>query len=120
MIRSLLLAAVVLSLPAWAHANQGTINFSGRIVDAGCNVGLVHDQQQLDLEGCPLSAQGAQLQVSTLNTGDIIAIPAYHEERGLAAQAVVPGMRVFSKSYALQATADRTKDNGYLVVVTYP
>lgn len=120
MIRSLLLGAALLSLPTWAHALQGTIYFTGRVVDAGCNVGLARAQQQVNLDGCPMSAQGAQLQVSTLDTGDSIAVPAYHQEQGLRAPVLEPGKRVFSKSYALLTAPDQTPKNGYLVLVTYP
>ena len=120
MIRSLLLGAALLSITWATNASQGTIRFVGRIVDSGCNVGLVRDQQQLNLDTCPMSAQGAQLQVSTLATGDVITLAAYHKQVGLAAHARESRERVFSRSYALRTRPDQPTNTGYLVLITYP
>lgn len=120
MIRSLLLVAALFSLTSITHASQSTIRFVGRIVDSGCNVGIVRDQQHLNLDTCPMSAQGAQLQVSTLATGDVITLAAYHKQIGLAAHAGQSHERVFSQSYALQTRPDQPANTGYMVVVTYP
>lgn len=120
MIRSLLLGAALLSITSATNASQGTIRFVGRIVDSGCNIGLVRDQQQLNLDTCPMSALGAQLQVSILATGDVITLAAYHKQVGLAAHVNESQQRFFSKSYALQARPDQPEKTGYLVVVTYP
>ena len=120
MIRSLLLGAALLSITSAANASQGTIRFVGRIVDSGCNIGLVRDRQQLNLETCPMSAQGAQLQVSTLATGDVITLTAYHKQLGLVVHPGEAHERFFSKSYALQARPEQQAKAGYLVMVTYP
>lgn len=120
MIRSLLLGAVLLSLTSMAHASQGTIRFAGRVVDSGCNVGLVRDQQRLNLDSCPMSAQGAQLEVSTLATGDAITLATYRKQVGLAAHPGEAHERIFSQSYALLARPDQPRNSGYLVLVTYP
>lgn len=120
MIRSLLLSAALLSITSASNASQGTIRFVGRIVDSGCNIGLVRDQQQLNLDTCPMSAQGAQLQVSTLATGDVITLAAYHKQAGLSAHPGEAPERVFSQSYALQTRPGQSAKAGYLVVVTYP
>lgn len=120
MIRSLLLGAALLSITSTANASQGTIRFVGRVVDSGCSIGLVHDQRQLNLDTCPMSAQGAQLEVSTLATGDIITLAAYKAQVGLAAHQGEAHERFFSKSYALQPSPGQQAKAGYLVVVTYP
>ena len=120
MIRSLLLGAALLSITSAANASQGTIRFVGRVVDSGCSIGLVHDQRQLNLDTCPMSAQGAQLQVSTLATGDVITLATYQKQLGLAAHPGEARERFFSQSYALQARAGQSAKAGYLVVVTYP
>jgi len=120
MIRSLLLGAALSSLMPLAAASEGMLRFNGRIVEAGCNVDLVHQQQQLNLGTCPLSALGAQVQVTTLDTGDIVAMTAYRPEQGLAALAHAPLGRVFSHSYALRAPGNHRSGSGYLVVVDYP
>jgi len=120
MTRYLLLGVAMVTLTSLAHASSGSIRFSGRIVDPGCNTSLAVAQQQLRLEGCPLAALGAEVSVSTMEMDSSAPGNSVLTTRALSKSTLHSDARVFSQQYRLDTLQQPTSASSYLVVINYP
>jgi len=117
--RSLLLAVALFATAGVANADGGTVHFGGRITDPGCAASLTLAQQQLQLNDCPRSAQGATVSVALLDTGRIVDLGTDTNAPGLHTL-IAPSHqngRLFSTHYQLR---DREPvGSGYMVMINY-
>lgn len=118
---SILLCVALMGVSSLAHADGGTIRFSGRIVDPGCSARV--DAQQLRLEGCPLSAKGATVALVAMDEGQGAVLrdgKRQGQQLAVAARSLRAGDLVFSESYRLDAPTQQPLQGAYLVRVDYP
>ena len=120
MTRYLMLGVAMFSLTTLAHASSGTIGFSGRIVDPGCNANLALAEHQLRLERCPLAAQGAEVSVALSNQDSAVPNSSVLATHALIMPNVDADTRVFSQTYRLQAPRHVATVNSYQVLINYP
>lgn len=120
MTRYFLLGVALLSLTTLAHASTGTVRFSGRIVDPGCNTSLAVAQQQLRLERCPLAAQGAEVSVSAMEVDSSAHGNNVLATHALTKSAAHSDARVFSQQYRVDTQRQPTTASSYLIVINYP
>lgn len=120
MTRYLLLGVAMFSLTTLAQASSGTIGFSGRIVDPGCDANLALAENQLHLERCPLAAQGVEVSVALSNRDSAAPRGSVLATHALTRPAVDVDARVFSQSYRVQTLQHVAAANSYQVLINYP
>lgn len=108
------LCAALLSMSAFAaHADSGSVRFSGRVVEGGCSPRL--SASQLHLDACPEAAKGLQVSVGTPINGPALLQQAA-KSPALSARTSGTGGQTFSDHYQLQPG----QSGAYLVVIDYP
>jgi type 1 fimbria pilin len=110
-----------------AQATGGTVRFSGRITDPPCVVGQASNSaQEIVLDRCPLSAQGARILVTSLDAAAPAQLTDTVAGRGAAelsvsAHQLASNALSFSGRYRLSASGSHSPASGtYLVMVDYP
>ncbi len=120
MIGSLFAGVALFSIAALAHADGGTISFSGRVSDPVCAAGFVEADQQLRLDDCSRAVQGATVSVVSLDSGHTVAL--HTSSRVLERDVLMPpaqaDIRQFSQHYNL-ATTQHPLHGSYLVAINY-
>lgn len=120
MTRYFLLGVALFSLTTLAQASTGTVRFSGRIVDPGCNASLVLTQQQLRLDGCPLAAVGAEVSVSASSADSVVPSSNVLAAHALTMSTAHSNARVFSQHYRVETLQHQATKSSYLVLINYP
>lgn len=110
-----------------AQATGGTVRFSGSVVEPLCSIGQARDAaREILLEGCPLSAEGARLQVVPIEAAAPAKLAGSVAGSGAAeldvlAQEFASNALSFSSRYSLVAADNRSPAAGsYLIIVEYP
>ncbi|WP_269790118.1 hypothetical protein [Stenotrophomonas sp. Iso1] len=112
---SQVLCAALLSVSAFvAHADSGSVRFSGRVVDPGCSPRL-STSQELHLEACPVAAKGLHVSAGTPINGPSLLQQAARSPMLSSRTAGTDG-HTFSDRYQLQPR----QSGAYLVVIDYP
>ena len=122
MYRSLLLGIALLSLTTAAEASDGTVQFSGRIMDPGCRALFAPIQRQLQIEQCPDSAQGAKVSFTSMDTGTALSLRSgsnSSRQITLMAPATQPHDTSFSLRLHLDAQTPQVMQGSYLVDIDY-
>ena len=113
---SILLCIALISASSVAYANDGTVRFSGRVVDPGCHASVSNTSQELSLDACPASAKGARIHATSLTTDGAV----HAHQFSLAAVDLRPGDLSFSERHRLGGSQQQSLRGAYLVVVDYP
>lgn len=107
--------ATLLSMSAFAaHADSGSVRFSGRVVEPGCSPRL-SASHELHLDACPAAAKGLHVLVGTPTKGPALAQQVAKSPL-LSARTSGTGGLTFSDQYQLHPGQSGT----YLVVINYP
>lgn len=122
MYRTLLLGIALLSFAAVAEASDGTVQFSGRVVDPGCRTLFAPIQRQLQIEQCPDSAQGAKVSFTSMDTGTALSLrngSNSSQQITLMAPATQRHAPSFSQRLHLDAQTSQVMQGSYLIDIDY-